>query len=324
MVLFSALSSQLSAPSSRLGALALVCVLTGAADVWAQPAPWKPSAEIFEYRDSGRAAAWQSSTIIGEPKVHTTRKDETLLDIARRYHLGYLEIVRANPKVDPWIPGVGSRIAIPSQWILPQSPRRGIVLNIPEMRLYYYLPGSRVMTFPLGVGTEGWDTPPGRYSIGGKRTDPVWHVPPSIQKEMEHPVKVVPAGPDNPLGKYWMRLSGTSYGIHGTNKPWGVGRYVSHGCIRLYPEDIAYLYARVRPRTPVMVMYQYAKVGFEQGVPYFQIYRHRSYTDGQLMHDLIEQTWKLGIHADLRKLRRLLLQITEGAIVPIPLKGGTN
>jgi len=298
-------------------------LVTGVVAAWGQEI-WEPSAQVFDYQDSGTGAAWRSDTIVGHPKVHTAKAKETLLDIARRHHLGYLEIIRANPGVDPWLPEVGARIPIPSEWILPKGPRKGLVLNIPEMRLYYYLPNSRVMTFPLGVGVEGQDTPAGRYRIGEKRTNPVWHVPPSIQKEMEQPIKRVPPGPDNPLGKYWMRLSRTSYGIHGTNNPWAIGRYVTHGCIRLYPEDIAYLYARVPPRTPVRVIYQHAKVGFRRGRPYFQVYRHRGYSDADLMQDLIEQTWNLGIDVDLRKLRRELLQVTEGAIVRIPLKGELN
>ena len=279
---------------------------------------WEPSKQVYHFKDRGASAGAQ--TIIGKPTLHQTREKETLLDIARRHHLGYLEIVRANPKVDPWIPDPGADIRIPSQWILPDGPRKGLVLNIPEMRMYYYLGNSRVMTVPLGVGVEGSDTPAGRYKIGEKRKDPVWNVPPSIQKEMEEPVKRVPPGPENPLGKYWMRLSSTSYGIHGTNNPWGIGRYVSHGCIRLYPEDIEYLYTRTRPRTPVRVIYQHAKVGFDRGKPYFQVFRHRGYTDAQLMKDLIRKTRALGIDADLRVLRRSLIGVTDGAIVPIPIK----
>lgn len=303
--------------------IALICFVGAGGDLEAQEG-WVPSTEVFEYRDGRPPGMRQPETIIGRPRVYTARAKETLLDIARRHHLGYLEITRANPEVDPWLPGPGSEIWIPSEWILPDAPRQGLVLNIPEMRLYYYLPGSRVMTFPLGVGVEGQDTPPGKYLIGEKRTDPVWHVPPSIQKEMENPVKTVPAGPDNPLGKYWMRLSGTSFGIHGTNNPWAIGRYVTHGCIRLYPEDIEYLYGQVRPRTPVRVIYQHAKVGFRNGKPHFQVYRHRGYSDSQLMQDLIERTWELGIDADLRKLRQLLLRVAEGSVVPIPLKGEVN
>ena len=202
--------------------------------------PWEPGTTVFEYRESSEGGPDRSldSTIIGSPATHVAKFKDTLLDIARLNHLGYQELKRVNPGVDTWLPGDGTRVTIPAQWILPEAPREGLVLNIPEMRLYYYLPDSRVMTFPLGVGREGQETPAGGYRIGEKRTNPVWYVPVAIQAEMEHPRKTVPPGPNNPLGKYWMRLSHTTYGIHGTNNPWAIGRRVTHGCIRLYPEDI--------------------------------------------------------------------------------------
>ena len=258
------------------------------------------------------------STIIGSPATHVAKFKDTLLDIARLNHLGYQELKRVNPGVDTWLPGDGTRVTIPAQWILPEAPREGLVLNIPEMRLYYYLPGSRVMTFPLGVGVDGQETPAGSYRIGQKRTNPVWYVPVSIQAEMEHPRKTVPPGPDNPLGKYWMRLSHTTYGIHGTNNPWAIGRRVTHGCIRLYPEDIAFLYPRVPKDTPVRVTYQHAKVGVRDGKAYFQIYRDGKAGDGELMADLIRQIRELNLDADLRKVRELLLELPDGAMTPLP------
>ena len=196
--------------------------------------PWEPGTTVFEYRESSEDGPDRSldSTIIGSPATHVAKFKDTLLDIARLNHLGYQELKRANPGVDPWLPDDGARVTIPAQWILPEAPREGLVLNIPEMRLYYYLPGSRVMTFPLGVSVDGQETPAGLYRIGQKRTNPVWYVPVSIQAEMEHPRKTVPPGPDNPLGKYWMRLSHTTYGIHGTNNPWAIGRRVTP---RLHP-----------------------------------------------------------------------------------------
>ncbi len=292
--------------------------------------PWKPAATVFEYRESsnGNADRGVDSTIIGTPGTHVVQFNDTLLDIARLNHLGYRELIRANPGVDPWLPGDGSRIAIPSQWILPDAPREGLVLNMPEMRLYYYLPDARVMTFPLGVGVEGQETPAGSYRIGQKRTNPVWYVPASIRQKMEHPRRTVPPGPDNPLGKYWMRLSRTTYGIHGTNNAWAIGRRVTHGCIRLYPEDIAYLYPRVPRGTPVRVIYQHAKVGVREGKAYFQIYRGDGTSDAELMADIMRQLGKLDLRADLREVRRLLLDLPDGAMTPLPpgesLMSGTS
>lgn len=281
---------------------------------------WEPGTTVFEYRESsdGETDRGLDSTIIGSPGIHLAKYKDTLLDIARLNHLGYQELKRANPAVDPWLPGEGARVTIPSEWILPDAPREGLVLNIPEMRLYYYLPDSKVMTFPLGVGREGQNTPAGEYRIGQKRTDPIWYVPKSIQAEMEIPRKMVPPGPNNPLGKYWMRLSHTSYGIHGTNNPWAIGRRVTHGCIRLYPEDIAYLYPRIQKGTPVRVIYQHAKVGVVEGRAYFQIYRYDTADDATLMADLIRQMGRLNINADLRELRQLLLDLPDGVMTPLP------
>ncbi len=281
---------------------------------------WRPAATVFEYREAPEAGAdpRSAATVIGIPGVHVASHRDTLLDIARLHHLGYRELLQANPGTDPWRPGEGAWITLPSQWILPDAPRQGLVLNMPEMRLYHYLPGSRVRTFPLGVGQEGQETPAGYFRIGQKRTDPVWYVPVSIQKEMENPRKTVPPGPDNPLGRYWMRLSRTTYGIHGTNNPWAIGRRVTHGCIRLYPEDIAFLYPRVPKGTPVQVIYQHAKVGVRDGRAYFQIYRDGRATDNELMADLIRQITKRGLAVDLRQLRSLLPELPDGVMIPLP------
>ena len=311
------------------GAVLMVCGLAAFA-LPSMGSAWKPGATVFEYRESleGDADRSLDSSIIGSPAIHVAEFEDTLLDIARLNHLGYQELKRANPGVDPWLPGKGTRVTLPTRWILPEAPREGLVLNIPEMRLYYYLPGSRVMTFPLGVGVEGQETPAGSYRIGQKRTNPVWYVPVAIQAEMEHPRKIVPPGPDNPLGKYWMRLSHTTYGIHGTNNPWAIGRRVTHGCIRLYPEDIAFLYPRVPKDTPVRVIYQHAKVGVREGKAYFQIYRDGVKVDAELMGDLMRQIANLNLRADLREVRRLLFDLPDGAMTPLPprksLMAGTS
>lgn len=280
-----------------------------------------PNTKVYLYGPPGDGVdSGQAETIIGETVRHKVQEGETLLDIARLHHLGYHELIQANSGVDPWLPPVGLEINIPSTWILPQEKTRGFVLNIPEMRLYYYLSDSEVMTFPLGIGMEGWDTPAGKYWIGEKRENPFWFVPKSIQEEMEEPRKVIPPGPENPLGSHWMRLSKTSYGIHGTNNPWAVGRKVTHGCIRLYPEDIAFLFPRVSPNTPVEITYKHAKVGLKGGNPYFQIYRYGDTEDMVLFAELIKQVRKLGLSVDLRRMRNMLRDAEEGALIPVPLK----
>ena len=285
-----------------------------------KPEIWQPSTKVYKYiaPENGMDSP-VAETIIGAAVIHKVQQGETLLDIARIHHLGYLELIQANPGIDPWVPPVGLAINIPSTWILPQQRTLGFVLNIPELRLYYYISATEVMTFPLGIGMEGWDTPAGKYWIGEKRKNPVWYVPKSIQEEMEEPRKVIPPGPENPLGSHWMRLSATSYGIHGTNNPWAVGRKVTHGCLRLYPEDIAFLFPKVSSNTPVEIMYKRAKVGFREGKPYFQIYRYHNAEDGNLLVELIQAVRKLELSVDLRRMREMLRDAQEGALIPVPL-----
>ena len=202
-------------------------------------------------------------------KVHAENKD-TLPDIARANGLGYQEIKLANPGVDTWLPGQGTEVVLPTLYVLPVTPHVGIVLNIPEMRLYYFPPqdsdqAAEVITHPIGVGRQGWSTPYMNTRIIQKKTRPSWHPPESIRKEHAEqgdPLpKRVPPGPSNPLGNYAMRLGMPEYIIHGTNKPFGIGMRVSHGCIRLYPEDIKSLYQQVELRTPVRIVNQPYKVG---------------------------------------------------------------
>jgi L,D-transpeptidase ErfK/SrfK len=181
------------------------------------------------------------------------------------FSLGYEEMTRANPDVDIWLPGAGADVLLPTQFILPEAPRDGLVLNVAAMRLYYFAPGDEdgqntLYTHPIGIGRVGWATPLGTTRITAKVKDPAWYVPASIRKEHAEagdPLPaVVPPGPDNPLGAHSLRLAMPSYLIHGTNKPAGVGLRVSHGCIRLYPEDIASLYELVPTGTPVHIVEQ--------------------------------------------------------------------
>ncbi len=215
------------------------------------------------YADSTYRVA-SNSDLVGAVGVITAVYEDTLLDIARQNGLGFNEIKDANPGMDPWIPGAGSLVIVPSAWILPEAPREGIVLNLAEMRLFRYFDdggGLSVETYPIGVGQEGSDTPLGVYKITEKEKDPVWIVPKSIREEKPELPAEVPPGPDNPLGDYKMRLGYTTFLIHGTNRPWGVGRRVSHGCIRLYPEDIERLFGNVAIGEQVRIVYQPVKLG---------------------------------------------------------------
>ena len=211
---------------------------------------------------------------MGIVQMATAHREDTLSDIARRYDLGYEEIVAANPGMDPWLPGEGARVLLPTQFVLPDAPREGLVLNLAAMRLFYYpRPGADdpawVITHPIGIGREGWRTPQGTSRITEKIEQPTWTVPASVLRE--HVQKgdplppVVPAGPDNPLGDFAMRLSLPRYLIHGTNQPYGVGIRVSHGCVRLYPEDIARLFPEVPVGTQVTIVNQPYVAGWRNG-----------------------------------------------------------
>jgi L,D-transpeptidase ErfK/SrfK len=217
--------------------------------------------------------------VIGQVKVVYATKDDTLLDIARRHSLGYDEIVHANPGLDRWAPGDGTPIVLPTRYILPDTPREGIVLNIAEMRLYYYPPASTgaervVYTFPVSIGRMDWKTPLGATKVVAKDIDPAWRPPASIKAE--HAAEgdilpdVVPGGPDNPLGRYAMRLGVPGYLIHSTNKPFGIGMRVTHGCVRMYPEDIEWLFGMVQVGTPVRLIDQPVKVGQMNGVLFLE------------------------------------------------------
>jgi len=218
--------------------------------------------------------------LVGQVRVVAARYEDTLLDIARRGGLGYTEIKMANRGLDPWMPGEGVQVVLPTRHILPQAPREGIVINLPEMRLYYYLPAKgdfpQVVTYPISIGRFDWRTPLGVTRITQKVPNPSWTPPESIR--IEHAAKgdilppVVPAGPDNPLGQFALRLGVPGYLIHGTNKPYGIGMRVTHGCLRLYPEDIAALFGQVAPGVKVNFVSQPYKIGQAFGITYLEVH----------------------------------------------------
>ena len=258
----------------RAAAAALVCTLVTACSLFhplkheappapaaAPPAPAEPAPVVTQ-----RFEIAPDDDVVGVVQMVKTSKEDTLTDIARRFNVGYEEILRANPKVDPWLPGADRAVVVPTQFILPNAPRTGIVINIAAMRLFYYPPHKSgepqvVITHPIGIGKMGWATPEGVTKIVRRQADPTWRVPASVIKEHreergEELDKVIGPGPDNPLGKFAFYLQWPSYLIHGTNKPAGVGLRSSHGCIRLYPEDIAQLYDTIPIGTQVRVVNQ--------------------------------------------------------------------
>ncbi len=219
--------------------------------------------------------------LVGALRTVTVKGKDTLLDIARRNGLGYTEIVSANPTLDPWVPGVGSHVLLPTRFILPEGERRGIVVNLAQMRLFYF-PEPRngetpvVITHPIGVGVEYGATPLGETRIVRKAADPTWYPPKGVRERRAAdgvilPEKV-PPGPSNPLGTHALYLGFAEYLIHGTNRPWGIGMRVSSGCIRMYPESIIALFPRVPVGSPVRIVDRPWAVGSERGIPYVQVF----------------------------------------------------
>ncbi len=227
----------------------------------------------------GREHLWRfplsdgDERLVGDNHIALTGEDETLHDVARRFDVGYWDILLANPGVDFWLPGNGTPVVIPRRYILPDAPRRGIVINAAELRLYYYPDRSdserEVITHPIGIGRQDWGTPAGHATVTEKIPQPAWYPPASIRAEAaakgESLPRVVPPGADNPLGEYALILDLPGYLIHGTNRPAGVGMRVSHGCVRLYPEDIATLFPRVERGTPVRIVNQPIKHTWNAG-----------------------------------------------------------
>lgn len=210
--------------------------------------------------------------MVGAPERHVTESSDTLLDIARAHDLGYGQLIAVNPGIDPWLPGQGREIALPGVYLLPPGPRKGIVIDLAAQRLYYFPPDGRtVETFPIGVGTEAGMTPRGTTRVVAKTARPAWYPPKSILDERPGLPTMVPPGPSNPLGEYALRLGWPAYLIHGTNKPYGVGRNVSHGCIRLYPEDIERLFREVPLGTPVRVIDDEIRLAWIDGELYLAL-----------------------------------------------------
>ena len=264
-------------------------------------------AEMFQVPPSG-------VDLIGLEEKTVAEYEDTLPDIARRFGLGFEEIALANPGTDPWLPGAGKPITLPTQHILPPGPREGIVINLADHRLYYFprptgKEPAELISHPISVGQMDWRTPIGVTEIVAKVKNPTWYPPASIRKQHEDDGDPIPAaippGPDNPLGEYAMRLGipGGGYMIHGTNKPVGVGLQVTHGCIRMYPEDIESLFRVIKVGTKVRIINQAVKTGWNQGVLYLEV------------HPLLENSGATPV--DLTELTRILVAATRARPVRI-------
>ncbi len=208
--------------------------------------------------------------IVGQLATYRTRYEDTFAELALRFDLGYVELVAANPAVDPWVPGEGTEIVLPTAHILPDAPREGIVINLPEMRLYFFGENGGVQSFPIGVGREGLGTPSGTTEIKRKTENPTWYPTPATRADNPELPAAVPPGPDNPLGTRALYLGWPAYLIHGTNRPQGIGRRVSRGCIRMYPEHVERLYPQVPVGTKVTVVNQPIKLAWSRDDLYLE------------------------------------------------------
>jgi L,D-transpeptidase ErfK/SrfK len=241
-----------------------------------------------------------NGNMVGEINTVDARSGETLTDVGRRFDIGHNEIINANPRISPLRQLFGgTKVLIPNQFILPDGPRQGIVINLAEFRLYYYPPGENiVVTEPVGIGREGWNTPIGTTHVTSKQVDPIWRPTPNVRAEAAKngtPIpSYFPAGINNPLGKYILRLGWPTYLIHGTNRPEGVGARVSAGCIRMLPDDVEYLYKSVKIGTKVRVINEPIKIGWLDKKMYIESHptlkdKHKKSFDKQWLENIISQ-----------------------------------
>lgn len=294
-------------------AAAALAVVAGCAPRRApEPPPPPPLRKVtsFEVR---LPRSRQLPPLVGQVQSYRVRKGDTLLDIAREAGLGYRELQDANPSVDQWVPQPDAKVVVPTRFIVPRSGYRGLVVNVPEMRMYMFprkaKAGQRVpvRTWAVSIGLAKSPSPLGRFTVRAKDRNPTWHVPDSIYREMDPPRRrVVRPGPDNPLGEYRLRLSHGTYSIHGTNIPWSIGRETTHGCVRLYPEDLEVLYPLVPVGTPAEFVYEPVKLGELGGQVYIEVHEDLYRRVGNLEKHalaLVKQA-RLGARVDPERLRQ--------------------
>ncbi|MEW6720599.1 MAG: L,D-transpeptidase family protein [Thermodesulfobacteriota bacterium] len=277
--------------------------------------------------ERNRFTVAQGEDVIGRPAVVRIEKDDTLPDIARHFSLGIKEISAANPKVDVWVPEAGERVVLPLSFILPDAPRKGIVVNLASMRLFQYKEDGTslsVTTYPVGIGTDERPTPTGRMHVVRKAARPTWHVPSSIaadhRKKGDILPKTVPPGPENPLGEYALYLNKGSYLIHGTNKPASIGLTATNGCLRLYPENIKALFDDTPVKTPVLIVDQPYLVGQRNGVLYLEAHGPADESgalESEKLHKKLRAIEKQAARAiDWKKVKEVQ---AEARGIPVPI-----
>jgi L,D-transpeptidase ErfK/SrfK len=261
--------------------------------------------------------------VIGSNQIIFTTEDDTLMQLARAKGLGFQALAAANPEVDPWLPGAGQRLLLPYAAVLPGRPQTGITVNLAELRLYLVWEEAglpRVRIYPIGIGDEGWETPEGEFAVRNKFRQPHWRPPQSIRQERPWLPLLVPPGPENPLGDRWLGFTPQGHGIHGTNQPYGVGRRVSHGCLRLYPEDIRELYNLAELGTPVRIIYKPLKVGAQDGTLYLEAHRDYRQSIADPLAEVERQARLLGWRNALDR-PTIERAIAEARGIPVPVGG---
>ena len=261
-----------------LAALAAGCAPLPPVPDAKEPAPAAvaalPPCPIVQVAACNTPSECKDLEIIGEVCHRLVLPGDSLIEMARQHDLGFNEIESANPGQDAFVPTPGASVTLPTSWILPRAAAPGrVVVNLSEMRLFHFprTPGP-AMTFPVGIGTEGWATPVGTFKVVQKQVNPPWYPPASIRREEPDLPAMVPPGPDNPLGTHALRLDRGSILIHGTDTPFGVGRRASHGCLRLYPEDIPVLFERVPVGAEVRIVREPVKVGVRAGRVFVEVH----------------------------------------------------
>jgi len=245
---------------------------------------------------AARRAVAPLAELIGAASSDLVAAGDTLLDVAERHRLGFERVARLNPKLDPWIPEVGARVQLPTLHVLPDAPHEGLVVNLPELQLYDFGAGANAPeVLALAIGDEVDPSLIGEFRVGQKRANPVWRVPKSIRAEKPELPAEVPPGPDNPLGPYWLTIGSTSYGIHGTNNRWSIGREATHGCLRLYNDAIERVYARTKTGTRVRILYQTVKLGRRGAIVYVEAHPDRYGRDPDRLTRATARLAELGI-----------------------------
>jgi L,D-transpeptidase ErfK/SrfK len=322
--------------------LLIVCTLLGSALAGCQimpsfgPSEAPPAAASLPKQENIESHNFQladGQNIVGSLATVDIRENDTLPDIARHYGLGYNDITIANARLDPWTPQPGSQALLPLRFILPEAPHKGIVLNLANMRLFFYpqKQPNTLFTYPVGIGRQGWNTPMGSTKIVSKRANPTWTVPESIQREHAEKgdtlPKVVRSGPDNPLGKYAMPLGFPGYLIHGTNKPYGIGMQISHGCVQLYPEDIEVLFNKSKVGMPVQIVHQPYLAAWDQDMLYLEAHeplqkwaKQKPKLKKKLVGELKRISTEQNVSIDWEKVDRII-ERADG--IPTPILAGS-